>query len=397
MDNPIAQLAAFLRRLRLEAGDPSTREIAKMTGSAISHTAVHQLLAGRRAGRWGPVEVVVEALGGDATEARNLWRRARQYENETRRETDDSSDRTPRKNYTPADARSYTWAYTYAVHSVANRHFENKEFKLALDLIESEIERSSKRYCTPVHMLFVQIQLAQKDPDGKLDKFADNCKLLEVYDPEVADYFASDVYAEVNDFESAVRFGREAVRLDPENANYHWRLGLYLSDLGADKKEILEHFRRAHRANPSDGDYAASLMGVLIMEGFHSEAEAVGRSFRPDPSVRPGFYWEVPYYLGQALALQGKLEEAAEVLRENAEKGDIHVALERARILYHAGDVNAALAQLKKEWRSKDAGHAAKVESVRILKELGRNEEAAKVLDELAQALNNPEAWDHWR
>jgi tetratricopeptide (TPR) repeat protein len=245
-------------------------------------------------------------------------------------------------------------------------------------------------------MLYVKIHLAQKDATGKLDEIVEKCKSLEVNDPEVADFFASDVYAEMDDFESAVRFGRAAARLDPENANYHWKLALYLSDLGRQGREaeIIEHFRRAYRADPSDGDHASSLMEELITEGLYSEAETVGRSFVPNPAIRPGFYWEVPYYLGQALALQGKFEEALEVLRGEAERGNIFVLLERARVFYHAGDANEALKQLQGEYKSKNASQAVKVEKIRILKKEGRKEEAATVLEELAQALKDPDAWD---
>lgn len=397
MDNPTAQLATFLRKLRLNAGDPSTREIARMTGSAISHTAVHQLLTGRRAGRWGAVELIVEALCGDITEAREMWRRARQFETEARRNLDAPSGQPSQKSYTPGNSHFYNWAYTYAVHSVASHHFERKEYELALELVKGEIDRTPERYCTSAHMLYAEILIAQKDPTGALSELAEQCKLRTAQDPEVANYFAYTIYAEVEDFESAIRFGKQAVQLDPENGDYHWRLALYLSDMGADATEELKHLRRAHRAVPSDADFASRLMEALITEGLYSEAESVGRRYTPRPDVRPGSYWEVPFHLGKSLALQGKLDEAAEELRAEAESGNIHAVLERARVLHHAGDADGAIQQLRIDVRTKNATHAAKVEILRILKAEGRNAEADVIVAELAGALTDPDAWDRWK
>jgi tetratricopeptide (TPR) repeat protein len=396
MDNPTTQLAAFLRKMRLDAGDPSTREIAKMTGAAISHTAVHQLLSGHRAGRWGAVELIVEALCGDVTEAREMWRKARQFEAETRRNLDAPTSRLPHKNYTPGNSYYYNWAHTYAVHSVASRHFEKREYELALELVKREIDRTPERYCTSAHMLYAEILIEQKGPTDALSELAENCKSRTAHDPEVANYFAYEIYAEVEDFESAIRFGKQAVHLDPENGDYHWRLALYLSDIGADAEEVLKYLRRAHKAAPSEADFASRLMEALIVEGLYSEAESVGRAYTPRPDTRPGFYWEVPFHFGKALALQGKLDEAAEALRAEAERGNIHVVLERARVLHHSGDANGAIQQLRIELRPKNAAHAAKIEILRILKAEGRNGEADKIVTELASALADPDAWDRW-
>ena len=63
-----------LRRLHLHAGKPSTREIARRIGSnVISHTTVHSVLRCAICPRWGNLELVVEALGGDIEEFRPIW------------------------------------------------------------------------------------------------------------------------------------------------------------------------------------------------------------------------------------------------------------------------------------------------------------------------------------
>ncbi|WP_107500677.1 XRE family transcriptional regulator [Streptomyces sp. Ru62] len=394
MDNPISLMAAHLRQLRLEAGEPSTREIAKMTGFAVSHTAVHQLLTGRKAGRWGPVEVIAEALGGDLAEVNRLWKKARQFENASKHSVDNRNE-APRSHYSPAGDRSHVWVRSYAAYEVAEALFQKGQKDEALSFLRSEMEKESGRYCSPLDMLYVQIQLSLPDPDSGLDDFVEARMGREVRDPHVAAFFA-DLYADSEDFSAAVRFGREAVRLDPENGLYHWRLALYISDLGADESEVLRHFRRAHKAAPNDNTYAASLMEALINEGLYSEAELIGRSFQPYPNVTRAYYWEVPYYLGISLALQGKLEEAAEALESEANEGNIFAVIERARVLHHSGNPAAALEQLSVELRTKNASHAANLEKLRILKAQNRHVDADKVIKELRQALVDPDAWDQW-
>lgn len=65
-----------LRELYLLAGEPSMRTIARTT-DAISHDTVHRVLTGPQLPRWGPLELVVEALGGDVETFRKLWVSAR--------------------------------------------------------------------------------------------------------------------------------------------------------------------------------------------------------------------------------------------------------------------------------------------------------------------------------
>jgi len=73
LDDLIAELRAKLKRLHRLKGEPSTRELARRTGGVITHTTVHGVLRCSRLPRWGPLELVVEALGGDQEEFRQLW------------------------------------------------------------------------------------------------------------------------------------------------------------------------------------------------------------------------------------------------------------------------------------------------------------------------------------
>jgi tetratricopeptide (TPR) repeat protein len=71
--DPLGQLRNRLRRLHRLSGEPSVRVLSKRTGHAITHTTVHAVLRCERTPKWGPLELVIEALGGKVDEFRNLW------------------------------------------------------------------------------------------------------------------------------------------------------------------------------------------------------------------------------------------------------------------------------------------------------------------------------------
>jgi hypothetical protein len=72
----VSALAGQLSQLHAQAGRPSTRKIAELTrhaGGQISHTTVHELLAGTRFPTWPALSNVVKALNGDEEHFRALW------------------------------------------------------------------------------------------------------------------------------------------------------------------------------------------------------------------------------------------------------------------------------------------------------------------------------------
>lgn len=71
--DPIVALRARLQLLYRQNGELSTRTLAKRTSGAISHTTVSAVLHCRKCPKWGPLELIVEALGGDIDEFRRLW------------------------------------------------------------------------------------------------------------------------------------------------------------------------------------------------------------------------------------------------------------------------------------------------------------------------------------
>lgn len=73
IDDLLAELRLKLKRLHRLSGEPSTRELARRTGGVITHSTVHAVLRCARLPRWGPLELVVEALGGEQDDFRTRW------------------------------------------------------------------------------------------------------------------------------------------------------------------------------------------------------------------------------------------------------------------------------------------------------------------------------------
>ncbi|MDB5060005.1 MAG: hypothetical protein JWO59_3477, partial [Chloroflexi bacterium] len=72
----LATLAVELNRLRTEAGVPSLRKLADMTGHVASHTTISSAFSGRAVPRWEVVQRLVAALNGDAARFQQLWTEA---------------------------------------------------------------------------------------------------------------------------------------------------------------------------------------------------------------------------------------------------------------------------------------------------------------------------------
>lgn len=79
VDGSLAALRAAVQRLHREAGEPSTRELAKRAGT-ISHSTVNTVLRCLKTPAWAHLELVVDALGGEPEEFRRLWTALRNIE-----------------------------------------------------------------------------------------------------------------------------------------------------------------------------------------------------------------------------------------------------------------------------------------------------------------------------
>jgi hypothetical protein len=77
-EGPVRRLFEEIRRLHRTAGEPSTRTLAKAT--AHGHATVHAALRGPKVPRWGLLELLVEHMGGNVAQFKQLWVDARDFE-----------------------------------------------------------------------------------------------------------------------------------------------------------------------------------------------------------------------------------------------------------------------------------------------------------------------------
>ncbi|HEX6685405.1 MAG TPA: tetratricopeptide repeat protein [Candidatus Limnocylindrales bacterium] len=84
-DGPIRQYFERLHALHATAGEPSMRQLQRLTRSdrrpaGINPTTIHDVFAKPRLSRWEVVREIVTRLGGDVEEFAELWQRAREAE-----------------------------------------------------------------------------------------------------------------------------------------------------------------------------------------------------------------------------------------------------------------------------------------------------------------------------
>ena len=109
----------------------------------------------------------------------------------------------------------------------------------------------------------------------------------------------------------AVKLLEKAVALRPDNAALLLHLGRLRGDFG-DQETALRHFAKAIQLDPNFAEaYGALAWNFFVLHRFR-DAEAVARRAL---AIKPELA-EVSFTLGRALAGQGRLGEAASVLRE---------------------------------------------------------------------------------
>jgi tetratricopeptide (TPR) repeat protein len=85
---------------------------------------------------------------------------------------------------------------------------------------------------------------------------------------------------------------RAAVKLDPENADYHDRLGRYYDLVAQDPPSAIEQYQIAVRLNPHNAHYWLDLAGVYqVRDDIEGQTHALERAVRVDPAS-PKVAWE---------------------------------------------------------------------------------------------------------
>ena len=140
--------------------------------------------------------------------------------------------------------------------------------------------------------------------------------------PQVLVARGIELYNKNRDEEAAELF-RDAIRLDPDYAEAHFRLGLAHTALGR-KKEATEEYQKAVEAykktiaeNPRDPDGYFGIARAHARLGEHEEAvKAYKQAFRLEPDIADQ---EVFYELGIEHGKLAQYEEAVAALKKAAE------------------------------------------------------------------------------
>ncbi len=97
-----------------------------------------------------------------------------------------------------------------------------------------------------------------------------------------------------------------AVRLDPSDANHHYRLGRYLFFVANDLPGSILSYRAATALNPYKAAYWLDLASAYLVTGdLESQKQAIDRALQAEPTA-PQVAWEA----GNYLLIQGETERA---------------------------------------------------------------------------------------
>ncbi|MEU5738471.1 hypothetical protein ABZ784_10805 [Streptomyces tendae] len=278
------------------------RAVASRTSGVVSHSTVHQALSGKRIPRWGALELIIEALGGDPSEFHSLWKdlrlQARQYPGESVSQGAPVSEgyrfRLERIESIPHVEEFLT----------LDRASQIKKTEGPLAAAQYLAKHIGKRWNSSLMTVYLPL-LEEAGQEAKVAQIVPHLRGIDMQSAE-ASHLAATIFDELEDFAEAVRHGKAALRRDPNNAKYAWLVGSYLASMEL-VDESHSYYELANRLDRSDSDFAESYITSLLARSEFSRVVEVARHLWSDEGVR--------VYAGVALALQGSFAEAEQVLR----------------------------------------------------------------------------------
>ncbi|MFF2542125.1 tetratricopeptide repeat protein [Kitasatospora sp. NPDC058063] len=358
----LADLTMRLRELHLNAGEPSTRRIAAGTAGAVSHSTVHQALTGRRLPRWGALELIVEALGGDPEEFRAAWKSARLQEDRPEEPADRAMPAGSRR-YRLSEGTETGLGRQRIAYRIAERMLDSGNHQEAAEFLKKEFEGSPRSSLTVLYL-----RALAKSNDSGITAVLKMLRGVDMESADAAEAVADYLEDHLGDVEASLGHMLNALRLDPGNGLYAWSVAGYLDYLNR-PEEALPYYRRGAELFPTDNLCVAGCARALVKAGQFAEAERVARSSGSDDI-------EVKEWLAQALALQGKFDEAEQELRPLTDRA--YIAQILARILLTAERYDDALKLVERRVDDDHVGLAFQATYLDVLIAAGRTEEAER-------------------
>jgi Flp pilus assembly protein TadD len=169
----------------------------------------------------------------------------------------------------------------------------------------------------------------QGDFRGAMEHFRQALTL----DPKDAEVHHNLAYslAKTREYDEAIKHYREAIVIDPNDTGAQVGIGIALRDKG-DLDGAAHHLRRVVAAKPSDATARYNLGCVLFEK---RELDSAAEEFRQALEIRPGDF-NAHYNLGVTLAqkrdFDGALKHFQQALAVDAQKSDIHAQAGRCAL-----------------------------------------------------------------
>ncbi|MFD3498593.1 hypothetical protein [Streptomyces sp. NPDC058678] len=370
--NAAHRLAARLRDLHLHAGEPSMRTVAGRTGGVVSHSTVHQALSGKRTPRWGALELIVEALGGDSDDFHPLWKAARSQARETMEGRTVATAGEDSKRFRMEDALGYyVSAEDAARYEMSLRLLKDRGANAAAAYLAEEIgERWASMLMDPYLSILEDLQEYEK-----ISQVVEKCRGLDMQSAPAAHRVARFFDEHYEDFTESARHERNALRRDPNNAEYAWFLASYLEAI-KENREAHNYYELASRMKPNDADFLHSYLSSLLKRSEFALAESVATT-SPISSER-----HVKSLTANAMALQGKLAESETLLRSITDRND-RDNRDLAKILSAQEKTGEALEILRTCWADGSGNVGSGLLYANMLREAGSDGEADRVVDQV--------------
>ncbi|MFF8263273.1 tetratricopeptide repeat protein [Streptomyces virginiae] len=373
-------LAAALQRLHRLSGEPSTREVARRTHGALSHTTVSQTLRGNQLASWRSIELIVSALGGSVEEFRELWVAARDKQ-EAREMPKSSSSRghskfaKPGKNSTPHSVSAVNRA-----RLIARAEGKPKAVSF-LEKWQSEHEISP---AAVREMTLLASPEALKS--GRYEKLIDAAISSDYPESTRVAMWLSHECDTRGNKDRELFFLMAALRMDPNNSSVLYALGVHY-DEALDLEKAAFFLRRAVEIKP-DPHYLYNTVHVLCMLGLPREAakmcQTVYSHSRHDDAADA---WVI------ALMAMGEVDDALRVLREHSATPDPYALTQIGEILCEAGRLDEARSTYMEALSADASGytaHTARAGLAYISLTEGKTEEATRWLSAVLDG--NPKA-----
>ncbi|MFD9592046.1 hypothetical protein ACFWA9_04715 [Kitasatospora sp. NPDC059973] len=349
----LSLLQERLRRAHLEAGEISTREIAKRSHGAVSHTTASQVLrGGGMAPSWRSLGAVVAALGADLSEFKSLWMRARNEISDTSKGPEEASIR-HHEALPPSIAGAINLAGYYRIR---------REVQKSFDVLTASIKNN------PYGKIELVIELRRRHYD-KWEEASSHYG-------EVIDFFLER--GDLTDIYRSSTAGDFAERCLHRGAPYR----------------ALQFIHKALSLSPLDALLMETHGDILLALGKYEEAEEV---LLRSHALRPGLYICRYSPLGAALKIGGKFEKLESIVFSAlAQETDEQDRFARLADYVHVLVLRGKLAEAEKFQREllqlSDAGEEDFIQLVEILSSQGRRSEAIEELKkhaiyETSQAL----------